>query len=149
VVVTRRGLVVLAMAIALVAPLACGNAPTSTPSPPAVAPAATASGLLMPAAADAFLRTKPVGLVVLDVRTPEEFAAAHIDGAVNLDLNGATFEADIATLDPDAPYFVYCHSGHRSAQAVTVMQRHQFGSIYELQGGIAAWVAAGLQIVNG
>lgn len=146
---SRSGLVALTMVFALATPLACGSTPAATPSVPTVAATAVGHELLAPLAADALLRAESGGIVVLDVRTPEEFAAAHLTGAVNLDLNGAAFAADVATLDPDATYFVYCHSGHRSAQAVTAMQQRQFRSIYELDGGIAAWVAAGLPVVNG
>jgi rhodanese-related sulfurtransferase len=47
-------------------------------------------------------------------------------------------------MDRNVPYFVYCRSGHRSAAAVSVMQQLGFQSIYELDGGISAWQAAGL-----
>ncbi len=103
---------------------------------------------LTPASADALLRDPPSGLVLLDVRTPEEFTAGHIAGAVALDLQGGTFETYVAELDPTAPYFVYCQSGNRSGQAVAYLQAHGFNSIYELEGGIGAWQTAGLAVVE-
>lgn len=128
----------------------CGGSNTSSP-PTAAAAASTAARhqLLAPPAADALLRSPPSKLVILDVRTPSEFAAGHIAGAVDIDLNSATFAKDVAKLDPKLPYFVYCHSGNRSAQAVEFMQQHNFNSIYELQGGISAWQAAGLPVSAG
>ena len=141
--------VVLVFVLVLFALASCGgSSATSSTSPPATA-VAVGHQLLEPAAADALLQNPPAGLVTLDVRTPEEFVAGHIASAVDIDLNGTTFAADIAKLDPKAPYFVYCHSGNRSGQAVAYMQQQGFDSIYELQGGIAAWQSAGLAVVTG
>ncbi len=85
--------------------------------------------MLTPTAADALLRNPPIELVVLDVRTPSEFAAGHIAGAVDIDLSAVTFTGEVAKLDPKTPYFVYCHSGNRSAAssrlpATTRLQLH-------------------------
>jgi phage shock protein E len=128
----------------------CGSSKTSSPPTAATAsPLAAGHQMLTPPAADSLLRGPPSNLVIVDVRTPAEFAAGHIAGAVDIDLNSATFAGEVAKLDPKLPYFVYCHSGNRSAKAVAYMQQHDFGSIYELQGGIAAWLAAGLQVTVG
>jgi rhodanese-related sulfurtransferase len=59
--------------------------------------------------------------VVVDVRTPAEYAAGHLDGAVNLDLSSGRLAAEIPALDDDAEYVVYCKSGNRSAQATALM----------------------------
>ena len=59
--------------------------------------------------------------VVVDVRTPAEYAAGHLDGAVNLDLSSGELAAEIPTLADDAEYVVYCKSGNRSAQATALM----------------------------
>ena len=141
------------IAVTLFAGLAmssCGG--SSNSSPTTTAPAVSAAvgyQMLTPPAADALLRDPPGGLVILDVRTPTEFTSGHIAGAVDIDLSSATFASDVARLDPKTPYFVYCHSGHRSAQAVALLQQHGFRSIYELQGGIATWQTAGLPVVVG
>lgn len=105
--------------------------------------------LLPPTDAQAFLAAPPAGLTVLDVRTADEFAAGHLDGAVMIDFQSATFAADVAQLPHDQPVFVYCHSGNRSGQAVAQMVGLGFTDITELDGGIAAWQAAGLPIVTG
>jgi rhodanese-related sulfurtransferase len=89
-----------------------------------------------------------VGTQVIDVRTPAEFAAGHLDGAVNIDVEGPDFAAQVATLDKDATYAVYCRSGNRSKSATQQMADAGIGSIYELGGGINAWAAAGYPIVQ-
>lgn len=98
-----------------------------------------------PAAAD-FLADPPSGLVVLDVRTPEEFDSGHLADAVNLDFYEPTFAASLDSLDKDAPYFVYCRSGNRSGQTVKTMKQLGFTEIYELEGGILTWIDAGLSV---
>ena len=87
--------------------------------------------------------------VILDVRTPEEFQAGHIQGAININLYAPDFQQQLAQLDRDKTYFVYCRTGHRSRQAVQIMQKMGFRNIYELQGGIVNWVQAGLPVVSG
>ena len=148
--VRKQAVVALAASFALAAPLACTTTTAVAPSTTrSVTAPAGGHELLAAADADALLRQPPGGLVVVDVRTPAEFAAGHLAGAIDVDLQSGTFAADVAKLDPRAVYFVYCHSGHRSAQAVTVMQQQGFTSIYELQGGIEAWLGAGLPLVDG
>ena len=59
--------------------------------------------------------------VIVDVRTPAEYATGHLEGAVNLDLQSPSFDEAVDELDADVDYVVYCQSGNRSAQAVSVM----------------------------
>src|SRR5690606_18476041 len=59
---------------------------------------------------------------VIDVRTPEEYDAGHVDGAERIGLADADFADRVADLDPDAAYVVYCRTGNRSAQAATIMR---------------------------
>lgn len=79
------------------------------------------------------------GIVVLDVRTPGEFAAGHIPNAINIDVEGGSFEQEIAGLDKSKSYAVYCHSGRRSGIASTTMVDAGFTSIYNLNGGLLSW----------
>lgn len=88
-------------------------------------------------------------LVVLDVRTPEEVAAGALPGAINIDLSSPDFTRQVAELDRDVPYFVYCRSGNRSAEAVRIMQDLGFTEIYELDGGILDWAEAGGRLTAG
>src|SRR5690242_11074803 len=55
--------------------------------------------------------------IVLDVRTPREFATGHIPGAVNIDVNAPDFGTKVATLDKNKTYLVHCAAGVRSAKA--------------------------------
>lgn len=87
-------------------------------------------------------------LTVIDVRTAEEFASGHLEGAVNYDIEGGQFSALIEPLDRTKPYMVYCHSGRRSAIAADAMVAAGFTQVYDL-GGIADWMAAGLPVVTG
>ncbi len=81
--------------------------------------------------------------VVLDVRTPAEFQAGHIPGAVNIDWNGVDFTRKIDALDKTKTYLVYCASGGRSARACDKMSTLGFSNLYNLEGGIKAWQRAG------
>lgn len=87
------------------------------------------------------------GTVVVDVRTPGEYAAGHVDGAVNIDVESADFDTQIAALPKDSTYAVYCHSGRRSALASDQMAAAGFTSVVNLQGGMADLQAAGVPIV--
>lgn len=109
---------------------------------------AEATGLIDSARAEGLIESVD-DLVVLDVRTPEEFAAGMLPGAILIDINNPSFTAEVEQLDRDTPYLVYCRSGNRSATAVEIMQDLGFGEIYELADGIQAWVGSGRQLVTG
>lgn len=81
---------------------------------------------------------------ILDVRTPEEYVSGHIDNAANVNWNGTDFVAKAAALDKTKPVFVYCKSGGRSKQAAAKLEELGFTTIYELQGGMLKWDAAGM-----
>lgn len=87
-------------------------------------------------------------LVVLDVRTPEEFAQGHIDGAINVNLRGDDFLEQLAQLDHAATYVLHCKSGTRSAEALEVMKAQEFSSIVHMSEGFDGWTAAGLDIAQ-
>lgn len=94
------------------------------------------------------VETPPAGLVILDIRTPEEFAAGHIEGAINIDYYAADFEQQLGELDLDVPYVMYCNSGNRSSNTLPLMDSIGFSEVYELDGGIQAWFGAGLPIAQ-
>jgi phage shock protein E len=112
----------------------------------ATATQAQAIETVSPAQAADLVASPPAGLVVLDVRTPDEFASGHLAGAVNLDFYSASFATDLAALNRDVPYLIYCHTGNRSGQTREMMRQLGFERVYDLQGGIAAWQAAGQPI---
>ena len=89
------------------------------------------------------LADPPNGLVVLDIRTPEEFDSGYIAGASNLDSYEPDFATSLDALDKELPYFVYCRSGNRSATAIETMKDLGFTEVYELDGGVVSWAEAG------
>jgi rhodanese-related sulfurtransferase len=88
------------------------------------------------------------GAQIIDVRTPEEFAEGHLEGAVNMNVQGADFAAQISSLDPAGLYAVYCRSGNRSQAAVAAMADGGLSGIFELETGIVGWQEAGLPVVQ-
>ena len=85
---------------------------------------------------------------VLDIRTPEEFAGSHLEGAVNIDFFDPTFADELEALDPDASYVIYCKSGGRSGAAMDMIRELGFGDVHEIDGGIEAWTEAGLPAIS-
>ena len=138
-VTTRR--TVLAALTGLIA-AACSPAATKTPG------ALPPNGAELGVAAFAGALQLP-GVVVLDVRTPQEYADGHLERASNIDVSAADFSARIAKLDPAVPYAVYCRSGNRSATALGILRKAGFTSTFHLGGGIGAWTAAGRSVVKG
>ncbi|WP_265569310.1 rhodanese-like domain-containing protein [Sphingomicrobium nitratireducens] len=104
-------------------------------------PAAVSVATIAPTELAALLEAGDTKLV--DVRTPEEFAEGHIEGAVNLPLD--TF--DPAALDGDQ-VVLYCHSGRRSAEAAAKLAEHRGEEVVHMDGGITAWTDAGLPVVT-
>ena len=90
----------------------------------------------------------PADLVILDVRTADEFAEGHLDGAIMIDFYADDFADQLAGLDPDVPYLLYCRSGNRSGQTATMMQDLGFTDVADVDGGIGAWTSAGLSLVT-
>lgn len=86
--------------------------------------------------------------VVIDVRTPAEFAEGHLAGAVNINLQSGSFEQQIATLPLDGEYVVYCRSGNRSGQAVAAMTSLGFENVVDAGGMEAAAESTGLSVVT-
>jgi thioredoxin len=74
------------------------------------------------------------------------YNAIDIDNAINIDWNGDNFDGKIGNFDKSKPIFVYCMSGGRSKKAAEKLGELGFTKIYELQGGIMKWNAAGLSV---
>lgn len=72
---------------------------------------------------------------VLDVRTPEEYAQGHIEGALNINYMDHDFQEKLKQLDFNRPVFVYCAAGGRSGKSCKMMETLGFTIIYDLQGG--------------
>ncbi len=118
-------LIIVGAALALTG---CSSSSTDNPTQRGTAspsPAATAG---LPTQQQS---TADSAAMIIDVRTPQEFAAGHLSGAVNLDVNDPSFDARMAQLDRTGTYFVYCRSGNRSAQAVNRMRDAGFVDSYD------------------
>ena len=146
--VKRIATVVIIGVVGLASLTACGSDSdgASTDTSPA-AESTSEFAVVSPAEAASIIDDGPEDLVVLDVRTPEEFAEGHIDGAVQLDFYRPDFAEQLAQLDPSVPYVVYCRSGNRSGQTVPMMQDLGFTSVADVNGGILSWQGSGLPVV--
>ena len=85
---------------------------------------------------------------VIDVRTAGEYAAGHLPGAINIDVEAPGFADSVSQLPKDESYFVYCRSGNRSGVATEQMVQLGFTDLYDLQGGITDWQATGGSVVT-
>ncbi len=88
-------------------------------------------------------------IVVLDVRTPKEFAKGHIDGAVNINIHDPEFHKYAAKLDRDKTYIVHCAvnpRGGRGDKSIHIMGELGFPKLLSMDGGFNAWKRAGLPI---
>ena len=94
------------------------------------------------------LITDTTGLVVLDVRTPEEYAGGHLENAINIDYKADSFRDRLGTLDKNKPYLVYCRTGKRSSESVKIMHDLGFTNVINLTGGITQWQSDGGAISN-
>ncbi len=90
---------------------------------------------------------KNPNVVVIDVRSEEEYRRGHIDGAINIELS-LNFERDVAKLDKNSTILVYCNTGLKSRVAAELLVRVGFKRVYNLVGGIKEWEARGLPVVK-
>ena len=112
----------LLLVVGLVA-AACGGSSTATDQD---------IRLVTPGAAFQVLDEQPADLVVLDIRTPEEFAGPRLPNAVNVDFYDADFADQLDELDKTATYVLYCRSGNRTSQAIPIMREAGGGDFFLL-----------------
>jgi len=86
--------------------------------------------------------------IIIDVRTPKEFAEAHIENAINIDFRSATFKNEISKLDRNKKYLIYCRSGNRSRGALDAMVELGFKQVYHLSDGIVKWIEEGYPVTS-
>ena len=84
-------------------------------------------------------KMKEPGVVVLDVRTPEETADGKVEGAMELNFYDEDFAQKLARLDREKTYLVYCHAGGRSTEVSQQMQSQGFKRVYNFKGGYSTW----------
>lgn len=90
--------------------------------------------------------TKNKSILILDVRTAEEFAAGHLKGARNIDIRQQDAYSKIDKLNPKVTYLVYCRTNHRSGMAVDYMMQKGFKTVYQMMDGFPGWAANKLPV---
>lgn len=86
------------------------------------------------------------GFVILDIRTPAEFAQGHLAGARSIDYYSPQFKAELDRLDRSKTYLVYCRSGNRSKKAMKIFEELGFAHIVHMSGGVLDWQAKGYKL---
>lgn len=103
--------------------------------------------LVSPEEAAAALEADPK-IIVIDVRTPEEYAQGHIAKALNIDVKGKDFSEKISLLERSKTYLVHCRSGVRSAASMKTLKELGFENILHLDSGLKGWIKAGFSKVT-
>ena len=85
-------------------------------------------------------------IIILDVRTPEEYASGHIPDSKHININSDDFEKNINLLDKNASYAVHCRAGGRARRAARYMRENGFRDVSNLEGGFIEWKAQNLPI---
>jgi rhodanese-related sulfurtransferase len=129
---------ILAATCALLLSQACGR--------PAGQALAAGGPLNLDAAGFQTALAKTADALLLDVRTPGEFAAGRLAGALNMDIGSADFQTRAGSLDRTRPLFVYCRTGNRSSHAIALLIELGYTNITHLACGIVCWNAAGLPV---
>lgn len=137
-----RGAVALLAAGVLLTACTGGEQPADIAAPAAPAAEAPVEAPAADGAATTAKRISETGVVTIDVRTPEEFAQGHVDGARNIDVSAGAFREQVSALPRDGRYVAYCRSGNRSAAAITIMRELGFTDLTD-GGGLDALLAAG------
>ena len=85
----------------------------------------------------------------MDVRTPEEYAEGHLAGAKNIDFYASDFRQQLALLNPDQKYMVYCAVGGRSGKTGKMMEELGFKQVYNVTAGFSAFSSKGIPVAEG
>jgi phage shock protein E len=145
---TRRSLLtVLAAAAFLVAPVGlAGCSSTESAAIPVVTAAVEQPASPQRVAVPEWVTAAASpGTVIIDVRTPEEFNAGHVVGAINIPVEYPDFTARVAAeLSPEDTFAVYCRTGNRSAAATAEMANMGYVHIFDLNGGFSDLQGTGL-----
>ncbi|MGB7217246.1 MAG: MBL fold metallo-hydrolase [Vicinamibacterales bacterium] len=107
---------------------------------------ATTVRVSAPLAAERLLERGKSAPLAVDVRSPQERAAKHVAGSVNIPLNHLVER--LSELPKDRPLLVHCAGGYRSSIAASLLQQHGYTQVDEIAGGLAAWEASRLPIVS-
>lgn len=96
--------------------------------------------------AEQLKQLKSEGIVVVDIRTPQEYNQGHIPGVTHIDFRGNDFLANMDQFDKSKPIIIHCASGGRSATASSQLLKAGFTTIYDYSGGFSDWKQRGEEI---
>ncbi len=85
---------------------------------------------------------------LIDIRTPREFNAGYIKGAVNINFFDRSFIDQMSKLNKEKEIYIYCRSGNRTSKAASRLKEQGFTKIYDLQGGILNWNRNKLEVIK-
>jgi len=85
-------------------------------------------------------------LVILDVRTNEEYTNGHIEGTINIPID--ELEERLDELNDNDELLVYCRTGNRSRTAIEILNENAYEKLYHMNEGISAWIASGYSITK-
>lgn len=122
-----KALWIVVVWVAAALALACGGEPAG----------------VTPIAPEALLSSPPEGVVILDVRTPEEYAGGHVPGAVNIPHTEVADRLDELAGAESSPVVVYCERGGRAGMAEEVLLANGYRDVRHLEGDMRAWREAG------
>lgn len=106
---------------------------------------ASADGAIPPAQAATLIKDKK-DLQLIDVRTAGEYAEGHLANAKLIPVQ--EIAQRLAEIDKSKPVLLYCRSGHRSGNALKILQGQGYKDAKHIEGGIGAWQAAGLPVTR-
>lgn len=91
-------------------------------------------------------RAADESFVIVDVRTPAEFAQGHVPGAINIPVDQVANRVSELANAKNKDVVLYCRSGKRAAQAADVLKSNGFNKLLHLEGDIAKWEAGKLPV---
>jgi phage shock protein E len=123
---------------------ACGSSSSTEAAPAPTTAASQPASPVRVGVPEWMQAAQSPGTVIIDVRTPEEFNAGHVQGALNIPVEYPDFAQQVAALDPGTTYAIYCRTGNRSAVATAQMGSMGYMHLYDLDGGFSDLEAAGM-----
>ncbi|WP_297822553.1 rhodanese-like domain-containing protein [uncultured Paraglaciecola sp.] len=87
-------------------------------------------------------------VVIVDVRTPEEFQQGHVPNAINVPLSNIIDNPAILRISKEKPIVLYCRSGYRAGKAAEALQKNGHQNLRHLKGDMQAWLKAGLPVAK-
>jgi rhodanese-related sulfurtransferase len=92
------------------------------------------------------LKADTNNLVIVDVRTPEEFKQGHVPNAINVPLSEIIDNPAILISSKEKPIVLYCRSGYRAGKAAVALDKAGYQSLRHLEGDMQGWLKAGLSV---